>query len=365
MIKDADEHLQFSFITGVSKFSKVSLFSGVNNLLDITLDPENATLCGYTEEDLDQVFGPELEGLDRSSVRNWYNGYCWRGDRRVYNPFDILLLFKHREFNPWWFETGTPTFLVDILTSRGVPSLSLSLSLDSMIAGSALLSTFDVDDMATEALLFQTGYLTITGEENHDDTRFYRLGHPNREVRQGLNESLLAWMVKNQSRREANRARLLPLLLTADFQGLEALIGAFFASIPSEWLSNNAIANYEGYYASVFYWGLYRKVDKINLSILFYALPAATGWIQVSTSRRVSGCSGQFPPDLCSDHCVLRCLMLIAAFRSRQRHKPQIAHSKTLIFRVRSGCFQPHLEQSFDVLCGATRSTQPPALTAL
>ncbi|MCY4323362.1 MAG: AAA family ATPase [Gammaproteobacteria bacterium] len=249
VIKDADEHLRFSFLTGVSKFSKVSLFSGVNNLLDITLDPENATICGYTEEDLEQVFGRELEGLDKARVRDWYNGYCWRGDKRVYNPFDILLLFKRREFSPWWFETGTPTFLVDLLTSRRVPSLAL----DSLIAGDSLLSKFDVDDIATEALLFQTGYLTITGEVDQPGKRFYRLGFPNLEVRQGLNDHLLAWMVRNHSHREANSAKLIPLLIAEDFQGLETLVSAFYASIPSEWLSNNTIANYEGYYASVFY----------------------------------------------------------------------------------------------------------------
>ncbi len=248
-LKSSDADIKFCLLTGVSKFSKVSLFSGVNNLLDITLDPRYSTICGYTEEDLEQVFSRETEGLDRGRIRNWYNGYCWRGEERVYNPFDILLLFEHREFSPWWFETGTPTFLVDMLTSRGVPSLAL----DSMIAGDSLLSKFDVDDIATEALLFQTGYLTITGETDQPGTRFYRLGFPNLEVRQGLNDHLLAWMVRDHSRREANRAKLLPLLIAEDLPGLETLIRAFYASIPSEWLSNNTIANYEGYYASVFY----------------------------------------------------------------------------------------------------------------
>ncbi len=248
-IKSCDANIKFCLLTGVSKFSKVSLFSGVNNLMDITLDPRHSTICGYTEDDLDAVFGAGMAGLDRARVRDWYNGYCWRGGTRVYNPFDILLLLDRREFSPWWFETGTPTFLVDLLTSRRVPSLAL----DSMIAGDALLSKFDVDDIATEALLFQTGYLTITGEADQLGKRFYQLGFPNLEVRQGLNDHLLAWMVRDHSHREANSARLIPLLVAEDFQGLETLISAFYASIPSEWLSNNAIANYEGYYASVFY----------------------------------------------------------------------------------------------------------------
>ena len=92
----------------MSKFSKVSLFSGLNNLQDITLDPRYSAVCGYTDQDLDAVFAPHLAGLDRDEIRDWYNGYSWRGDERVYNPFDILLLLDRREFGAWWFETGTP-----------------------------------------------------------------------------------------------------------------------------------------------------------------------------------------------------------------------------------------------------------------
>ena len=153
VVKDCDAHIRFSFITGVSKFSKVSLFSGLNNLTDITLEPGYSAICGYTDVDLDTVFAPELDGLDRDQVRDWYNGYSWRGEEKVYNPFDILLLFRKREFAAHWFETGTPTFLVDTLFKRRVSSLAL----DGMVSNAELLSTFDVDDMPTEALLFQTG----------------------------------------------------------------------------------------------------------------------------------------------------------------------------------------------------------------
>ena len=86
VVKDSAEHVRFVFVTGVSMFSKVSLFSGLNNLEDISLDPRYATVCGYREADLDRVFGPELAGLDRAEVRTWYNGYHWRGGERVYNP---------------------------------------------------------------------------------------------------------------------------------------------------------------------------------------------------------------------------------------------------------------------------------------
>ena len=243
VIKDCDAHIRFAFITGVSKFS------GLNNLTDITLEPEYSALCGYTDADLDAVFAPELPGLDRDQIRDWYNGYAWLGAERVYNPFDILLLFRRRRFDAYWFETGTPTFLVETLFKRRVSSLAL----DRMEGSSELLSTFDVDDMATEALLFQTGYLTITAEENLGGERLYQLGYPNREVRQSLNRSLLRYLVKDPSRQMANSVRLYRLLEANDFAGLETLFHAFFASIPYEWYNNNDIAQYEGYYASVFY----------------------------------------------------------------------------------------------------------------
>ena len=248
-VKFADAHIRFSFLTGVSKFSKVSLFSGLNNLLDITLDPRYSALCGYTEADLDCVFAPELPGLDRDEIGTWYNGYNWLGDEKVYNPFDVLLLFRNREFGAYWFETGTPAFLVETLFKRRVSSLAL----DNMMGSSDLLSTFDVDAIVPEALLFQTGYLTIHRTERRGGEMFYRLGYPNREVQQSLNRSLLNRMTGDSSRRAAHSAQLYDLLLANDFAGLKTLFHAFFASIPYEWYTSNDIAHYEGYYASVFY----------------------------------------------------------------------------------------------------------------
>ena len=248
-IKDCDAHVRFTFLTGVSKFSKVSLFSGLNNLTDITLEPEYSAICGYTETDLDTVFAPELPGLDRDQIRDWYNGYSWRGDEKVYNPFDILLLFRRRHLDAYWFETGTPAFLIETLFKRRVSSLEL----DNMLGSADLLSAFDVDHIATEALLFQTGYLTIRRTELRGSRTYYRLGYPNLEVRQSLNESLLNRMTGDASHRAAHSARLYDLLEANDFAGLELLFHAFFASIPYEWYTNNDIANYEGYYASVFY----------------------------------------------------------------------------------------------------------------
>ena len=248
-IKDSDAHIAFTFLTGVSKFSKVSLFSGLNNLIDITLNPHYSAICGYTEADLDAVFAPELPGLDRDAIRAWYNGYNWLGDNAVYNPFDVLLLFFNRQFGAYWFETGTPTFLIEMLLTRGVSALAL----DDLLGSDELLSAFDVDHIATEALLFQTGYLTIRRTELRGGEIYYRLGYPNREVQQSLNKSLLNHLTGNLARRAEHSARLYDLLLVNDFDSLKTLFEAFFASIPYQWHTNNEIANYEGYYASVFY----------------------------------------------------------------------------------------------------------------
>ena len=248
-VKFADAHVRFTFLTGVSKFSKVSLFSGLNNLKDITLDRRYSAICGYTEADLDAVFAPELDGLDRTAIRDWYNGYCWRGAEKVYNPYDVLLLFDSREFNAHWFETATPTFLVETLFQRRITSVSLG----EMVSTGELLSAFDVGHIGTEALLFQTGYLTIVSEENVGGEALYRLGYPNREVRQSLNRSLLHHLVQDTARQTANGLRLYRLLEANDFAAMKELFQAFFSSIPYEWYTNNDIAQYEGYYASVFY----------------------------------------------------------------------------------------------------------------
>ncbi len=249
MIKASDAHVRFTFLTGISKFSKVNLFSQLNNLTDLTLDRRYSAICGYTEDDLDAVFAPELAGLDRVQIREWYNGYRWRGPDKVYNPYDVLLLFDSREFEAHWFETGTPAFLVDTLFKRRVSTVSL----DRKVSPAALLSAFDVDHIGTEALLFQTGYLTITGEEKLGGMPLYRLGYPNREVRQSLNEHLLRHLVQDAEAQTVNSMRLAHLLETGDWAGLKELFHAFFASIPYEWHTNNDIAKYEGYYASVFY----------------------------------------------------------------------------------------------------------------
>ncbi len=251
VIKSCDQHIRFSFITGVSKFSKVSLFSSLNNLNDLTLDPRYSSLCGYTDHHLDTVFAPELNGLDRDRIREWYNGYSWGGDERVYNPYDVLLLFDKRKFLAWWFETGTPKFLPDLLVRRNVSTLDL----EGLTADESLLSAFDIDEIGTEALLFQTGYLTVTDwSEGDDGATEYGLDYPNREVRHSLNRVLLSSLVNSLSQHRLARCRDVAKHIRAgNFEQLNQALHAFFASIPHDWYRNNQIERYEGYYATVFF----------------------------------------------------------------------------------------------------------------
>jgi len=249
VLKDADAHVRFVFITGVSKFSKVSLFSGLNNLNDITIDPVYSALCGYTEHDVDTVFAPELEGLDRERVRRWYNGYNWTGEA-VYNPFDLLLLFQKRQFRAYWFETGTPTFLVEHLARHRFFTPDLAR----LQSSEALISRFDVEDIAPEALLWQAGYLTIHGVREVSEGQWvYTLGYPNREVESSLNASLINAYGGQEGPAFDARIRLIEALQAGNTGYLQDIVHALFASIPHDWYRRNELAQAEGFYASVFY----------------------------------------------------------------------------------------------------------------
>ncbi len=248
VLKGSDAHLKFVFLTGVSKFSKVSLFSGLNNLEDITVNRDFSALCGYTEQDMESVFGPELEGLDRTTIRRWYNGYNWTGEA-VYNPFDLLLFFRNHEFRPYWFETGTPTFLIELLARRQFYTPTLSHLVTSMES----LSCFDVDDISCEALLWQTGYLTLTGTTKKGARTAYHLKYPNREVESALNAHLAYALCQRSDVSRDAELRLYDLLAASDFDGLNQHFRSLFASIPYNWYIKNDMARFEGYYASVFY----------------------------------------------------------------------------------------------------------------
>jgi len=247
-IKENDEYLRFAFLTGVSKFFKVSLFSGLNNLEDISLNPDYGNVCGYTQLDLETSFAPYLEGVDMEQVKRWYNGYNFLGDR-VYNPYDILLFIKnHYVFDNYWFETGTPRFLVELIKKNSyfIPDF-LNINVDK-----SLVNSFEIENLDIEAILFQTGYLTIKRLIQEEMGVVYELGFPNKEVQISFNNYILRSMTSG-SEKEPIRRELLAIINSGDVERLEAVIKRLFASIAYNNFTNNDIERYEGFYASVLY----------------------------------------------------------------------------------------------------------------
>ncbi len=197
VVKSLDEHLRAIFITGVSKFSKTSIFSGLNNLNDLSLDPIAASLLGYTQEEINFYFSKHIskmaqdknafEGDIKKEIQAWYNGYRFsEKELTVCNPFSVLYLFKKEKFANYWFESGTPSFLIQLL-SKQYEALE---NIEEIELSSASLGTFDIGDLPVITILFQTGYLTI---HDYDSlTHKYKLSYPNAEVRHSFKQYLLA-----------------------------------------------------------------------------------------------------------------------------------------------------------------------------
>lgn len=235
VLKDSDTFLRFFLITGVSKFSKVSLFSDLNNLEDITLAPAAATLTGYTQAELELYFEEplrelaEAERVDSNAllekVRLWYNGYQWHGPERLYNPFSILNLAKQQRFANFWWETGTPTFLIKKLRE------GFHYNLNQLEASNVMFESFTLDNLNWLALLFQTGYLTIQSYDPED--RLYTLDYPNLEVKDTMHQHLLAAF------REAPYTESYPVLIQikralekGNLERFIELVDTLFSSIP-------------------------------------------------------------------------------------------------------------------------------------
>ena len=250
VVKDADEHIKLAFITGVSKFSKVSLFSGLNNLEDISQAPGYGGICGYTQSELESVFAPSLEGLDLGEIKRWYNGYRFGDAEGVYNPFDVLLYLQNREFQNYWFESATPSFLIDMLAQKQFPAPDL----ENISAGADILGSFEVEKLSLATLLFQAGYLTIQEQVAlPGGGSAYRLKIPNYEVKHSLANYLLSYFVEDAEIKLPNQMRLWAALQIPDFAAFQSVFQAFFSSIPYAWYNQNRMAEYEGYYASIFY----------------------------------------------------------------------------------------------------------------
>ena len=248
VLKPLDAYVKFVFITGVSKFSKVSLFSGLNQLNDITIDEEYSTICGYTQRELEETFTDRLSGIALEEVRTWYNGYSWLGEP-VYNPFDILLYLSKKSFRPYWFETGTPSFLIKVMLERKyyLPNLS------KLNVGEELIGSFDVDAITPENLLFQTGYLTIADKSTEIGDIRYTLRFPNKEVQVSFNNYFLNYLVEDYHKKSENKSLLRDAFRENDFEKIRKIFESFFASIPYEWYMRNQLSGYEGYYGSVVY----------------------------------------------------------------------------------------------------------------
>ncbi|MCD6291830.1 MAG: ATP-binding protein [Deltaproteobacteria bacterium] len=248
-IKDSDEYIKFAFLTGVSKFAKVSIFSGLNNLKDITLDKRYATICGYTHHDLETVFAAHLKAVDMEKVRLWYNGYNFLGEP-VYNPFDILLFIDNDYvFDSYWFSTGTPTFLIKLIQKHNyfIPKLK------NLRAGSRLIDSFDIENIELEPILFQAGYLSIKKVTELDFGGFeYTLDVPNKEVAIALNDTIISYLTGTNDFLPA-KSDIYTSLVNGDLELFSATIKTLFVGIPYNNYVNNTISSYEGYYASVIY----------------------------------------------------------------------------------------------------------------
>lgn len=254
IIKSSDANVRFAFLTGVTKFAKISVFSGLNNLTDLTMNEKYADLCGYTEEELDLYFGDEIESMAneasasveelRSKIREWYNGFRFSSrDLRVYNPISILNFVMDRKFKAYWFETGTPTFLTQLMKQEGFSPIKL----EGLTCPSSAFSTYDLENLKALPILFQSGYITII--DFQEDRNSFLLGFPNREVRSAFLESLLMEFGKNAATDSGYPLFHLEDSLRAHnmesfFENLDIL----FAKIPYD-----IHLPYEKYWQSLFY----------------------------------------------------------------------------------------------------------------
>ena len=266
VLKDADPHLRFVLLTGVSKFSRVSIFSELNNLTDLTIYSDYATLLGYTQEELEHYFADRIDQLAPdfggrqtllAQIKQWYNGYSWDAKHYVYNPYSILSFFAKKEFANFWFETGTPTFLVKLLNRQQ------KYDLENQQASPLVFSSFEIERIQPLALLFQTGYVTIKAV---DRNRIYTLSYPNYEVR----DSLLQYLLAEYSHQFPSDTSLLALQMKQaldqeDVAAFVQALNALFASIPYQIF----IADKEAYYHSV----------------TFLALSLVGSFIQVEVSQ--------------------------------------------------------------------------------
>lgn len=249
-------HIHFALLTGVSKYGKISIFSDLNNLVDITMDAQFATLLGYTEAELVANFGDYIDRLGQTfqasrekvieEIRFWYNGYSWDGEQRVYVPFSTMIFLTQQSFANHWFATATPSFLIKLLKRHQIPAYEL----EEVLADNRMLDSADVNNISVLSMLFQTGYLTVKRVQRSFRGDQYALGYPNHEVAQSFQQHLLT------SYLDTNIDRISSIMLTnlertlagQNLPGFITVLQSVFASIP-----HHLFLPQEAYYHSVIY----------------------------------------------------------------------------------------------------------------
>jgi hypothetical protein len=234
VLKGLDEYIKFVLITGVSKFSKVSLFSGLNQLEDISLNKEYGNICGYTQKELETYFKDYLKDLNKEETKDWYNGYSFLGDR-LYNPFDILLYLKNKVFKNYWYETGKTEFLFKLLKTKNYELPYLN----KLYYTSEILDKFDLEYISIEALMFQTGYLTIKEVKRIQSEEMYLLDYPNKEVRQSFNRDLVFYITKSYHTDRIYNLKI--AIINEEIEKIKEQIEIFINSISYNILKNEYV----------------------------------------------------------------------------------------------------------------------------
>lgn len=255
VLKSQDANIKFVFLTGVTKFSKVSVFSGLNNLHDLTMHDSSSTLLGYTRDELERYFEKDIALLAKSDnltlsecydkIKQWYNGYQFsRNGQQVFNPFSVLNLLDSKAYYSHWFVTGTPTFLVELIKKREFDLFNL----ERIEVSASSFESFEIENIPTLPLLYQSGYLTILEHDSQFDT--YRLGYPNREVAQAFSESLIKYFATEPARTEGYLTQIYHNLDATpwNYDDFFELLERLLALIPYDLYLKE-----EKYYHSLFY----------------------------------------------------------------------------------------------------------------
>jgi hypothetical protein len=249
-VKSSDEFLEFVFITGISKFAKMSLFSHLNNLQDITLQKNYATLVGYTQNEIEYYFEDYLTAIETNlsytreeliaQMKIWYNGYSWDGISRVYNPFGTLNFLADGRFQNFWFATGNPRFLIEQMREKEM------YNVENVEVSNILLERYDLENLDLIPLLFQTGYLTI--KELDIRTGEMILDYPNKEVRESMYEFLIGDLSRNPMRMNSGRTMqdIRKALLIKDLEQVREIINSILADLPFETFHKQSEGLYHG-----------------------------------------------------------------------------------------------------------------------